>query len=86
MEQSFSEHGNFNPHSHAGSDGTVVIDSDTVLISIHTPTQGVTTIDYEKLQKMADISIHTPTQGVTFLPPLCLILHIRFQSTLPRRE
>ncbi len=35
-------------------------------ISIHTPTQGVTSVRQKKFYTI-DISIHTPTQGVTVL-------------------
>ncbi len=34
---------NFNPHSHAGSDENIATEDDVRTISIHTPTQGVTT-------------------------------------------
>ena len=34
----------FNPHSHAGSDGETLDITEIVPISIHTPTQGVTLI------------------------------------------
>ena len=54
----------FNPHSHTGSDPNskaIVVDSS---ISIHTPTQGVTTFR-KQIHVKISISIHTPTQGVT---------------------
>ncbi len=55
---------NFNPHSHAGSDKMVRVDGETIKISIHTPTQGVTCpTRIVTLNRV--ISIHTPTQGVT---------------------
>ena len=34
---------NFNPHSHAGSDKPNLGNNERITISIHTPTQGVTT-------------------------------------------
>ena len=37
-----------------------------VIVSIHTPTQGVTKITGQA-EDMLDVSIHTPTQGVTIL-------------------
>ncbi len=59
----------FNPHSHTGSDIHIFRIIPIVVISIHTPTQGVTVNDImRKIIKY--ISIHTPTQGVTraYLP------------------
>ena len=54
----------FNPHSHEGSDFVTNCDPDTIIISIHTPTRGVTC---QKILKhyYTQISIHTPTRGVT---------------------
>ena len=55
---------NFNPHSHEGSDTTAYCIESTPVISIHTPTKGVTlsmSFDCKHIQ----ISIHTPTKGVT---------------------
>ena len=54
----------FNPHSHAGSDLFQTTAKTSSCISIHTPTQGVTTHNI-KMKPKACISIHTPTQGVT---------------------
>ena len=55
----------FNPHTHAGCDhgraGGGVLPG---MVSIHTPTQGVT-ISAQAFNKAAIVSIHTPTQGVT---------------------
>ena len=56
--------GHFNPHSHAGSDYCGWIVGAKNFISIHTPTQGVTTVHVHALHLFI-ISIHTPTQGVT---------------------
>ena len=44
------------------------------MISIHTPTQGVTFYNYT-ITYTANISIHTPTQGVTSLT-LLFIMHV----------
>ncbi len=56
----------FNPHSHAGSDYAFLQKGTGQKISIHTPTQGVTSKIVD-LQLGVGISIHTPTQGVTIL-------------------
>ena len=54
----------FNPHTHAGCDRFVNCSSDVDIVSIHTPTQGVT--QSTVMDGMTDeVSIHTPTQGVT---------------------
>ncbi len=58
------KHDDFNPHSHAGSDARSNRGDYEVVISIHTPTQGVTE-QMESVGKQDYISIHTPTQGVT---------------------
>ena len=55
------------------------------IISIHTPTQGVTK-DATTIPDEVKISIHTPTQGVTKKSPRGTGEDIIFQSTLPRRE
>ena len=55
---------NFNPHSHKGSDHIEFWSAFVCVISIHTPTRGVTrafTIIFFSI----NISIHTPTRGVT---------------------
>ena len=55
----------FNPHSHAGSDQRVGYNGVRwLVISIHTPTQGVT-LKWRSYWRFLRISIHTPTQGVT---------------------
>ena len=55
----------FNPHTHAGCDRsgrfTLCCSMD---VSIHTPTQGVTTLAAVN-SRNPRVSIHTPTQGVT---------------------
>ena len=53
------------------------------VVSIHTPTQGVT-MNKTDLIKMVAVSIHTPTQGVTKNPGI-IPFTIEFQSTHPRR-
>ena len=59
----------FNPHTHAGCDFDAGDRKSKRHVSIHTPTQGVTT-QSTIMDGMTDVSIHTPTQGVTF----CLII------------
>ena len=54
----------FNPHTHAGCDSAWLARKDVGNVSIHTPTQGVTS-DLSALSIRATVSIHTPTQGVT---------------------
>ena len=57
----------FNPHTHAGCDRsgrfTLCCSMD---VSIHTPTQGVTTLAAVN-SRNPRVSIHTPTQGVTIV-------------------
>ena len=56
--------GDFNPHSHEGSDTMAEYLAVSAQISIHTPTKGVTTtLGYQLCAQ--HISIHTPTKGVT---------------------
>ena len=74
----------FNPHSHAGSDTIYNEIARGTVISIHTPTQGVTKLYYCHPYR-SSISIHTPTQGVTMVSVFC-VRKSKFQSTLPRRE
>ncbi len=72
-----------NPHTHAGCDFTIVKISGILLVSIHTPTQGVTSFTAVTLQ-VGEVSIHTPTQGVTI--DINATIHGgEFQSTHPRR-
>ena len=55
----------FNPHTHAGCDFDEILEENRdVLVSIHTPTQGVTVASSTKINDNK-VSIHTPTQGVT---------------------
>ena len=54
-----------------------------LLVSIHTPTKGVTWWGCSDAKKPS-VSIHTPTKGVTVLP-FRLNCVLRFQSTHPRR-
>ena len=73
----------FNPHTHAGCDPSHLQPIIDRLVSIHTPTQGVTILIDQRFA-VANVSIHTPTQGVTFR--LCFAGQLlRFQSTHPRR-
>ena len=70
----------FNPHTHAGCDSLAVSVPVIFIVSIHTPTQGVTEIVADCGQRYY-VSIHTPTQGVTITPhimtssPLCFNPH-----------
>ena len=64
MGEDVSQRDCFNPHTHAGCDFTIVKISGILLVSIHTPTQGVTSFTAVTLQ-VGEVSIHTPTQGVT---------------------
>ena len=72
MGEDVSQRDCFNPHTHAGCDFTIVKISGILLVSIHTPTQGVTSFTAVTLQ-VGEVSIHTPTQGVTFL--LVVVYH-----------
>ena len=56
---------NFNPHSHEGSDAACRRSFIDILISIHTPTRGVTFSACRISAALKKISIHTPTRGVT---------------------
>ena len=56
----------FNPHSHKGSDVWQKFKQQWYLISIHTPTRGVTVV-LVALSGVYVISIHTPTRGVTLM-------------------
>ena len=58
----------FNPHTHAGCDGIEGVDTTVIPVSIHTPTQGVTS-GVPVYTAGTEVSIHTPTQGVTTLRP-----------------
>ena len=64
----------FNPHSHEGSDIQRSQDSSYYsMISIHTPTKGVT-VYIDRCSDRCCISIHTPTKGVTLLLQVLLLL------------
>ena len=73
----------FNPHTHAGCDPYGTTTYRQLLVSIHTPTQGVT-IAQTPRWAFSPVSIHTPTQGVTMRMTTSFILKT-FQSTHPRR-
>ena len=55
---------NFNPHSREGSDDPSFTFKISLMISIHTPAKGVTSIEM-LLSCGSHISIHTPAKGVT---------------------
>ena len=73
----------FNPHTHAGCDTNSPDIGTDGLVSIHTPTQGVTSKSGYGVTSH-HVSIHTPTQGVTFSIRNKTVL-LQFQSTHPRR-
>ena len=54
----------FNPHTHEGCDLHDLALKQLDLVSIHTPTKGVTWISLYFCNAVA-VSIHTPTKGVT---------------------
>ena len=54
----------FNPHTHEGCDGVFSFGYVIKVVSIHTPTKGVTySLALSVLARA--VSIHTPTKGVT---------------------
>ena len=73
----------FNPHTHAGCDKKANKGIQPQVVSIHTPTQGVT-LGFDDLEDYYTVSIHTPTQGVTYILD-SVQYSIQFQSTHPRR-
>ena len=75
----------FNPHTHAGCDGSERYKEIEALVSIHTPTQGVTLMLLLSVMWYLSVSIHTPTQGVTTISALFEGIINLFQSTHPRR-
>ena len=73
----------FNPHTHEGCDVTYSSPKTHKIVSIHTPTKGVTLGNPAEPRRL-EVSIHTPTKGVTsFIQQTAKIA--RFQSTHPRR-
>ena len=54
----------FNPHTHEGCDVQGFGEFSAFLVSIHTPTKGVTPLS-TKIYDKTLVSIHTPTKGVT---------------------
>ena len=56
----------FNPHTHEGCDSFLGFCTRILLVSIHTPTKGVTPL-YRLVEHDSLVSIHTPTKGVTFI-------------------
>ena len=55
----------FNPHTHEGCDCLQLLWLVWLLVSIHTPTKGVTDTAFSERAQRA-VSIHTPTKGVTY--------------------
>ena len=55
---------NFNPRSHKGSDGTMLLLRVQMIISIHAPTRGATLAECAEFEEKR-ISIHAPTRGAT---------------------
>ena len=74
----------FNPHTHAGCDDYCLYLHASLHVSIHTPTQGVTSNRTVGIP-LKKVSIHTPTQGVTRKKGYVKRIYLRFQSTHPRR-
>ena len=73
----------FIPHTHEGCDFTIRVYHKVLVVSIHTPTKGVTR-DVSDLYIPLKVSIHTPTKGVTKRYKIVLDI-FTFQSTHPRR-
>ena len=69
----------FNPHTYMRCDRDFVGNFRQDLVSIHTPTWGVTEV-WLCTRLVQNVSIHTPTWGVTLTLRMLLML-IRFQST-----
>ena len=55
----------FNPHTHEGCDTGCYTLCTNYLVSIHTPTKGVTNYLHTSVM-VIEVSIHTPTKGVTW--------------------
>ena len=74
----------FNPHTHAGCDSPKLIEGNPCYVSIHTPTQGVTSIRVtEYLQRWSFQSTHP--RRVWRLLSHEVSIFLMFQSTHPRR-
>ena len=73
----------FNPHTHEGCDAQEHLCKVLEVVSIHTPTKGVTNFCFAFCHCFA-VSIHTPTKGVT-LDKSEDDKECMFQSTHPRR-
>ena len=73
----------FNPHTHEGCDSIGCKEYHSIIVSIHTPTKGVTG-DPGSSTKQTRVSIHTPTKGVTYVF-IFILPNNSFQSTHPRR-
>ena len=74
----------FNPHTHEGCDVGKTFLFQILLVSIHTPTKGVTIETFLKIL-LTLVSIHTPTKGVTEQGKAIADIKTVFQSTHPRR-
>ena len=73
----------FNPHTYEGCDREYLRVMRPLVVSIHTPTKGVTDRE-RRYHDIWRVSIHTPTKGVT--QDFCdYYKYLKFQSTHPRR-
>ena len=65
MIRLLNTHTYFNPRSHEGSDGSLDLYYNYLLISIHAPTRGATCRSWLTSYQILQISIHAPTRGAT---------------------
>ena len=65
----------FIPHTHEGCDFTIRVYHKVLVVSIHTPTKGVTPNGCGVTFAIW-VSIHTPTKGVTGVFSFCLIIKV----------
>ena len=77
------QHISFNPHTHAGCDGLIVIVDSIKEVSIHTPTQGVTLWKTKSLMHKLFQSTHP--RRVWLCVSWAADIRSAFQSTHPRR-
>ena len=76
----------FNPHSHEGSDYVSLFEiPETKVISIHTPTKGVTVQKTREGDPLTDFNPHSHEGSDNIVQAVARDL-LAFQSTLPRRE
>ena len=73
----------FNPHTHAGCDRMEILENVLSIVSIHTPTQGVTLNLWHRQGERWFQSTHP--RRVWHSDRLCAICRVTFQSTHPRR-